>query len=243
MSELATDLSNDILGCDEWDHNEIHSTHKNKIPECKILTSTIPFGQARKADVNVPPRHCGKVDSYIDDLITVALHTGNNAQRAANVVPLTFDIIGRPLSPWEPVPRDDLLSLIKLSAEGAMSEIQTVTGWEINTRKFLIALTCDKLDTWTASIKHILINKETNDKETDTLIGRLNHTGYIIPHSRHFLHPIRNLHSRCTETKSNKVRITELEEQYLQTWIQFLQYANKGISINNVIFRQPNHIR
>ena len=57
-----------------------------------------------------------KVDAYIDDLITVALHIGENAIRAANVVPLTFDIIGRPLSPWEPVPQDDILSLIKLSA-------------------------------------------------------------------------------------------------------------------------------
>ena len=114
-----------------------------------VLKEDIPFGQARQADVSVPPRKCGKIDSYVDDLITVALHVDRNANKAANAVPLALDILGRPVSPQEPVPWDELLSIIKLYAEGAMQEIQVVTGWEINTRKFQVALTADKFEAWT----------------------------------------------------------------------------------------------
>ena len=118
-----------------------------------------------------------------------------------------------------------------------------VTGWEIYTRKFQVALTTDKFEAWTKSINDILESREAHHKDIDTLIGRLNHAGFIIPHARHFLHVIRNLHSRCLLNKKEKTKLTATENDYLKIWINFLQYAHNGISINNIIYRQPDHIR
>ena len=243
VSELATDLANDLLECEDWDYNKVHSIHQKKIPKTSVLKEDIPFGQAKQADVAVPPQKCGKIDSYVDDLITVALNMDQIAIKAANAVPLALEILGRPVSHQEPVPRDELLSIIKLHAEGAMQEIQVVTGWEINTRIFQVALTTEKFEAWTKSINDILESREAYHKDIDTLIGRLNHAGFIIPHARHFLHVIRNLHSRCLLNKKEKTKLTATENDYLKIWINFLQYAHSGISINNIIYRQPNHIR
>ena len=74
----------------------------------------------------------------------------------------------------------------------------------------------------------------------DSLIGKLNHCGYIIPLARNFLHPIRSLRHRCKHCSQT---ISSRESNYLQLWQQFLRYAGSGISINNIIFRRPSHIR
>ena len=73
------------------------SIYVNKIPPPELLDKNIPFHQAREADVHVPPRKEGKVDGYIDDLIPVVVHEGDNALRAANAVPLAIHIVGRPV--------------------------------------------------------------------------------------------------------------------------------------------------
>ena len=240
MAEIITDLSNDILTCDDWNIDSLHSPHMPKIPEPTILDSSIPFQPALQADVNVPPTSTGKVDGYIDDIIPVALYTPNNAKRAANVVPLAMHILGRPTDKNDPISRTDLLSFSKLSGEGKMEEIKTVTGWTIDTRRFLVSLTDDKCSTWTSTIRSILASGQTNHNIMETLEGRLNHCGYIIPLALHFLHKIRLLTRRCSKSTVN---ITKIERRYLHIWIRFLASANKGISINNIIYRRPTHIR
>ena len=52
--------------------------------------------------------------------------------------PLAIHILGRPLSEWEPIERDDLLSMLKLKCEGRLEEVKIATGWEINTRLFIV---------------------------------------------------------------------------------------------------------
>ena len=66
----------------------LNSPHSNKIPPPELLDKNIPFHQAREANVNVPPRKEGKIDRYINDLILVVVHEGDNIIRAANTVPL-----------------------------------------------------------------------------------------------------------------------------------------------------------
>lgn len=178
----------------------------------------------------------GKVDSYIHDLITVAPHIRNSTTRVANAFPLALDIVGRPLSQWELIPRADILSMTKLQTEGSMCEMQTITEWVINTREFTISLTLDKLNMWFLTINDVIKNEETHHKEIDSLIERLNHAGYINPQSRHFLHPRRNLYTRCLNTKNKKTEITEIESRYLNIWLKILQNAKTGIFINNIIF-------
>ena len=240
MAEIITDLANDLLDCDDWDVAEIHSPHFNSIPEPKILPDSIPFGTALTADVYVHPKLYGKVDGHIDDLIPVALHHNNNALRAANAVPLAMHILGRPVSNAEPVPRDELIQCQKLMGEGRMAEVKTVTGWDIDTRRFEVRLTNDKTKAWSTSIKDILKAGDTCHEDMETLEGRLNHAGYIIPLARHFLHAIRRLTQRCS---NKRVTITDRERKYLNIWLRFLTKANQGISINNIVYRRPTHIR
>ena len=73
----------------------------------------------------------------------------------------------------------------------------------------------------------------------DTLIGRLNHCCFIIPLARHFMHCLRNLRDRSRPVAS----LRPIESKYLKLWLQFLEQANNGLSINNIIYRQPTHIR
>ena len=148
MSEIITDLANDILSCPDWNHEEVHSPHTNLIQDPDIQPNDIPFGQALAADVIVPPVKHGVVESYIDDLIPVTLHDKHNSPRVANVVPLAMHILGRPVDANEPISRDDLLCFRKLLGEGQLSEVKIVTGWGIDTRRFIIFLTDEKTITW-----------------------------------------------------------------------------------------------
>ena len=240
MSEIITDLANDILSCPDWDPEKIHSPHKHHIQQPELQPEGTEFGQALQADVDVPPLSSGIVESSIDDLIPVTLHQHNNAERAANVVPLAMHIVGRPVSPSEPIPREELLCFRKLRGEGQLSEIKTVTGWGINTRRFIVFLPDDKTKSWRTAISSILKKGNTNHDEMESLVGRLNHCGYVIPLARNFLHPLRaiiNKQSKHTHILSPK------ERKYLRLWQDYLSYANKGISINNIIYRRPTHIR
>ena len=240
MSELITDLANDLLSCPDWDHEKVHSPHKPSIPPPVILPSTSPFSHALPVDVIVPPKKHGLVESYIDDLIPVVLHNKISSVRAANAVPLAMHIIGRPVHPDEPIKREDLLCFRKLAGEGQMSEIKTVTGWGINTRRLVVSLTDDKFSTWTSSINAILKKGFTDHDEMESVVGRLNHCGYIIPHARHFLHPLRAI---LTSNHKKSHPLSTKEKKYLQIWQSFLSYANRGISINNIVYRRPTHIR
>jgi len=54
VSELCTDLANGILHCPEWDQTEVYSPHTHSLPEPVELDASIPFGQAKELDVDVP---------------------------------------------------------------------------------------------------------------------------------------------------------------------------------------------
>ena len=73
----------------------------------------------------------------------------------------------------------------------------------------------------------------------DTLIGSLNHCCFIIPLAHHVIRTLRNLRDRSHHTAS----LRPIEIKYLNLWLQFLGQANNGLSINNIVYRQPTHIR
>ena len=97
MSEIITDLANNILASADWDPSRTHSPYRAQIPKPKIFDNNIPFAKALPDNVAVTPLKHGKVNCYINDLIPVILHSGDNTGRAANTVPLAMH--NRPL-PW-----------------------------------------------------------------------------------------------------------------------------------------------
>ena len=90
-----------------------------------------------------------------------------------------------------------MLSLSKLLVNGSLTEIKVFLGWLLNTRELKIYLSDDKYNSWTRQIETILLAKKSTHKELDSLIGRLNHAGFIIPLSRHFLSRIRGLKEKA----------------------------------------------
>ena len=128
MSEIITDLANDVLASTDWDPSRTRSPHRAKIPKPNILDDNIPLAKALPAEVAVTPLKHRKVDCYIDDLIPVIPHSGDKAERSANNVPLAMHIIGCPVHPNKPIPRDDLLCFRKLYGESQKAEIKAGTG-------------------------------------------------------------------------------------------------------------------
>jgi len=193
------------------------------------MDDNIPSSPAFSADIHVPPLPQGKVDGYINDLIPVVIHKGDNELRADNDIPLVMHILGHPLHSIEKIKQEDLLSFRKLAAEDQMAESKIVTGWEIDTRRFLVKVTLDKYTTWSKSISSVVSSNTTCHEKMETLEGRLNHCGFIITLARNFLHKTRSLIIRIKNCKL--AQISNKESQYLNLWLTFLKSAYEGISI------------
>ena len=106
--------------------------------------------------ITMPIEDHRKVDVYIDNTSTVIPDLGNNRERGAAAVPLAIHTVGRPIHGDEPLPRDDLMALKKLLAEGGLEETKTLLGWFLNTRWLLITLPDAKFHAWKNSILKIL---------------------------------------------------------------------------------------
>ena len=132
-------MGNDLLSCENWDETELHSPHVSSIPPPIAQDDSVPFGRARQADVVVPVEKHGKLDDFIDDIISVG-YFNPRWKRLVGAALLSLHVLGRHVSPNEPVPRDDLVAMKKLQAEGQLSETQTVLGWDIDTRRFATSL-------------------------------------------------------------------------------------------------------
>jgi hypothetical protein len=244
FSELVTDLANKTSQCDDWDPMECRSPAQPVTPEPLRLPASVPIARARRMAVHIPPTKAGgRVDGFIDDLINVFLDTPVNCLRQPNIVPLAMHLTSRPHAgdEEEPIPRRPILSIPKLIAEGRPEEVQIVLGWRLNTRLLEISLPDDKYLAWSADVRKLRDSGHCPTKELKTLVGRLNYTAYIIPNSRHFMSRIR----RGLETGSGGKRHRKLGTKALEDlllWEDFLNQANRGVSMNLLVTREPDKI-
>jgi hypothetical protein len=74
----------------------------------------------------------------------------------------------------------------------------------------------------------------------DTLIGRLNHCGFLIPQARHFMGRIRT--AKHAASKRRYARLSTGVQLDLGLWLSFLASAGAGIDMNNLTFRHPTHV-
>jgi hypothetical protein len=81
----------------------------------------------------------------------------------------------------EPLPRRTLLSIPKLVSEGSPAEIQTVLGWRLDTRRLSLSLPDDKHEAWVEEIRLMIQAETCIFVDLDRLVGRLNHSSYVIP--------------------------------------------------------------
>ena len=246
FSEIVTDLANEISRCTAWEPEALRSPAQEEAPLPIRMDQAIPFASGRPMAVGIPitdAERVGRVDGFIDDLINVFVDSPENCRRQPHVVPLAMHVTSRPHAgeKAEPITRRALLSLPKLIAEGGPTEVQTVLGWRIDTRRLLISLPDDKFRAWVADIEGMEKTGECRYQVLDQLVGRLNHASQIIPPARHFLSRIRAT-LRPRRHKTRKLSLGREVVADIALWKTILAEANRGISLNLMVTRQPDRI-
>jgi hypothetical protein len=85
---------------------------------------------------------------------------------------------------------------------------------------------------------------ESGQKETEkeeSIVGCLNHAGYVIPLSRHFLKRLR-LRILIWRHKKQQITLSRDKTDNLKLWVKFLQQAKEGISLNCVTIQTPSKL-
>jgi hypothetical protein len=96
VSELCTDLANDLLHCPDWQPEKVHSPHSNLILDPLLLEDSVPFRQAKELDVDIPVDDWGCINDFIDDGIAIVPDIGNNRNRELQAMLLAIHTICRP---------------------------------------------------------------------------------------------------------------------------------------------------
>jgi hypothetical protein len=241
LSEMITDLANEISCIKDWDPTRVHSPVPNN-PTFKELGEDVPFAQSRPMAGNIPVTLTSRHDCFIDDVIQIFLVTLWSRQRMPAIVPLAIHVTCRPhAGDDESVPRRPLLSPAKLEAEGAPAELQIVPGWELNTRQLLISLPADKHTAWQNDILVIVDLGLVTRESLESLIGRLNHASFVIPLSQHFLNRLRRFLKVAHQGKQ-QFTLADADIADLQLWVRLLQSARNGISLNRIVRRRPSRL-
>ena len=81
-----------------------------------------------------------------------------------------------------------------------------------------------------------------NARTLETTIGRLTHISIIIPSVHHFLSRLRELQVRAERSKQRVISIPQTCISKLILMKRFLQFGHKGISMNQIAYRKPNHV-
>ena len=86
---------------------------------------------------------------------------------------------------------------------------------------------------WTQVIREIIRTGYTNAKDMESVVGRNNQIGYIMPQLRYFINRLRCLQKICETGLISQINGSELLDLIL--WSHIIQHAStKGIRINNI---------
>jgi hypothetical protein len=90
---------------------------------------------------------------YIDDLFNCYLH--RDILHGSKILPFVLNLLGRPPDPDDPIERN-ALSISKFLAKATPSEIKTILGWNVDTRRLLLSLPPNKVRAWSDFIQSML---------------------------------------------------------------------------------------
>jgi hypothetical protein len=240
ISDTLANVCNSLIQNIHWDHNELFDPFSNLLAPPKLLPDSTPFETALPTCVKIPINDLGKVDIYIDDTIGITPDISDNTLRVSRAISLTIHSLARPLNLYDTLPRKDIISLKRFHAEGRMEETKVILGWLINTRSLRIYLPDDKRKQWKQDIEKLISAPKTKHKDIESTIGRLNHVAGIYNPMRHFLGRLYQAQFRATKLGWTCLFYNEKMDLHLMT--SCLDYANQGISMNVLTFRQPTII-
>ena len=238
-ADLIADTINDLLDDKTWKHKEVYSNMVHQIPDPIPLPDDIPFAQARNMTVDIPVGKNGKTDVYVDDFITIGPDLDDTLERIIKAPATVIHAIADNSMHSDTIPRDDILAIDKMKAEGAAEERKICLGWMMDTRRLLVSLPDHKTIGWKAQIDSLFMNKSASEKELASVLGRLENVAQVLTVLGHFLSNIRHMQIVAARKKHN-VRLSTRAKDDLKLAKSFLDKANQGISMNLLTFRQPD---
>jgi hypothetical protein len=155
VSEIACNLTNDLVCDPGWDPDHFQSSHQPLISNSfKAVPDTVPFAQPSALMVELPNDDQPKADCYIDDIFAAFLE--QDLPKGSRIIPFVISLLNQPLDKFESVLHDDMLSIKKFLGEAMPAECKVILGWLLDTCHLSIELPEDKHAAWTCSIEHIL---------------------------------------------------------------------------------------
>ena len=129
LSEIVTDLVNEIFLDPEWDETVVFSPEAQVPPSPRRNGGGGPLGEAKEMAFSFPRSIVLRTDAFVDDLINVCLGRAEYLNRAALATLLAVHVTSCPhAGDGEPVSRRELLGQEKLAAEGVHAEAQIEWG-------------------------------------------------------------------------------------------------------------------
>ena len=239
ISEAIVDFATILISDPSWDPTEVFNPIKEIPTDIEFLDDSIPLVQTKNIIRELPTKDC-YIDGYIDDMITIILALDHLIRRAIQIIPLLCLVFFRPVHKNESKFRSDIISIKKLLAEGNLSETKNFLGWIINTRSMRVYLPKLKAMKWILEIDETLQVKSISYKKLEKLIGKLNHTAFIIPFTRYFLNRIRHQMYLAKKFGPQKLSIGTREDLALFKDLLSIMSTN-GSSIANITYSLPDH--
>jgi len=238
ISETICDLINAILQQDDWDPLTLFAeTAQANVPPKETFEDNPPFGIGRDLIVDIPVDARGIVDLYIDNFIglTVDLDNTDNATRLERAPLLGLTVVSTEVSPFEPLPRDDMDARNKLIAEMGLSESKIILGWLLNFRTMTISLPENKFIAYSRTISDMIERGWMSKVKLESNMGRWTHLGNVVPHIFHFFSRLRLLLKRLQNRR-------QLNINDLKFLLSVLEKCREGINMNSIAYRRPTHI-
>ena len=241
LSDVITDVINDLLVSDEWIPKNLHSHYLRKIPKPKALGESVPFATAKEMSVRIDEGDICKADVFIDDIITVGVDVKDHLLRIMAAPSTVMHAFTHEAKGNTHIARQDFIVDDKNEAEGGPEEVKIVLGWKVNTRSLRVQLPFHKFKAWTEQINSIRKRKTVNAKELQSALGRMENIAIMIPMFGHFLNNIRTLEIKANLTEKNQV-ITKRVRDDLILATKFIKRAHEGVNMNTLTFRTPTKV-
>ena len=241
ISEAIFDLLYDLLLDETWNPQTFQDPDWHHFL-AKIPTEqkNDPIAVARELIVKIPENNC-YCDGYVDNGVAVAVDMENNKEKLVHAGPLVLKAVTRPVDGIHDQNRPPALAMIKMAAEFTPDESKQVLGWIIHTRKLRIFLPMEKFLHWKMDIQDLLKKGFVKTKELESVIGRLNHAGHILPAGRYFLNRLRYRLNKCKEYGRQKLAKWDIDD--LNLWIDLLEYcAQEGVDLNHMNYTKPTNV-
>lgn len=239
ISELIVDFATALLEDDTWNPDDLFNPNENIPSHTEYVDSSVEIEQVKKVIFRNTKTKNSYIDGYIDDLLTLIIEELGLIKKGIHVIPLILFILFRPVHKQEPILRTDILSKAKLIAEGMLSERKTFLGWTIDSRRMRIFLPKLKTLRWVNELDSILSIDKVNQKQLESLLGKLNHAAFIIPLSRYFLNRLR--HTEFLAKKFGPQKLSPGTKADVNLFKDLLAIMSiRGSSIQNITHSLPD---